>query len=295
MTRAKGRPGIRRRARKKGTGAGGVLWGSKPSIDDEDDDDEANDDDDNDISRKEGGRDKIPPPIVQECWCVITSVGRSGVEGLLDQRPELVPPLDYDKIFGNGVVWLPKYEERDSSWGMYDSDALGKNADSSSVARRGKAFAANSRQTRSPSVAARFSATSTSSPSSSSSSSPSVASLFASSSAPSTPLPFTSVLRTSPLPALLNTENRKKRGRRRSTAPSLDSSKPVERLMGPLGTDENDILDLDEDEDEENYVEVVLGKELNGFAFDARSVVDKGKTLSKAEGSSSRTSESNIK
>ncbi|KAI9362032.1 hypothetical protein DFJ73DRAFT_956822, partial [Zopfochytrium polystomum] len=61
-------------------------------------------------------RRKPPDPIVMECWCVLTSVGRSGVEGLLEQRPELVPPLDYEKIFGGDVVWLPKYEERDSTW-----------------------------------------------------------------------------------------------------------------------------------------------------------------------------------
>ncbi|KAJ1559445.1 hypothetical protein HK405_010605, partial [Cladochytrium tenue] len=61
-----------------------------------------------------------PRPVVLECWCALGSVARADVDALLDQRPELVPPLDYDRICGGPATaaagWLPKYERTDSAW-----------------------------------------------------------------------------------------------------------------------------------------------------------------------------------
>ncbi|KAI8834152.1 hypothetical protein BC829DRAFT_72788 [Chytridium lagenaria] len=54
----------------------------------------------------------IHKTVVMECGCVMASVGREECEKLLDESPEVMPTLDYDKIFGNDV-WVPPYEVDD--------------------------------------------------------------------------------------------------------------------------------------------------------------------------------------
>ncbi|KAJ3107309.1 Ca(2+)-dependent cysteine protease [Phlyctochytrium planicorne] len=51
----------------------------------------------------------IHKTVVMECGCVLASVGRAECERVLDESPEVMPTLDYDKIFGNDV-WVPPYE-----------------------------------------------------------------------------------------------------------------------------------------------------------------------------------------
>ncbi|KAJ3307205.1 hypothetical protein HDU76_004673 [Blyttiomyces sp. JEL0837] len=60
----------------------------------------------------------VEKPIIHECYCTLTSVGRADCEVLLDDYPELMPSLDYDKLFGNDV-WLPQYTPEDPwKWEM---------------------------------------------------------------------------------------------------------------------------------------------------------------------------------
>ncbi|KAJ3187234.1 hypothetical protein HK101_009430 [Irineochytrium annulatum] len=54
----------------------------------------------------------INKTIVMECGCVLASVGRGECERVLEETPDLMPSLDYDKIFGNDV-WVPPYESED--------------------------------------------------------------------------------------------------------------------------------------------------------------------------------------
>ncbi|RKO90318.1 hypothetical protein BDK51DRAFT_38282 [Blyttiomyces helicus] len=54
------------------------------------------------------GADKL----VMESGCILASIGRADAGALLEMDPELVPPLDYDKIVG-GDVWVPVYEAKD--------------------------------------------------------------------------------------------------------------------------------------------------------------------------------------
>ncbi|KAJ3104228.1 hypothetical protein HDU96_008994 [Phlyctochytrium bullatum] len=54
----------------------------------------------------------INKTVVMECGCVLASVGREECERVLDESAELMPTLDYDKIFGNDV-WVPPYEADD--------------------------------------------------------------------------------------------------------------------------------------------------------------------------------------
>ncbi|KAJ3416371.1 hypothetical protein HDV05_001939 [Chytridiales sp. JEL 0842] len=57
-------------------------------------------------------------PIVLECWCTVTSINQEKCEEILRKRveEELVPGVDYDKMFGNDV-WVPGYEAVDSFLG----------------------------------------------------------------------------------------------------------------------------------------------------------------------------------
>ncbi|KAJ3016647.1 hypothetical protein HKX48_003924 [Thoreauomyces humboldtii] len=54
------------------------------------------------------GADKL----VMESGCILSSVGRDDCGELLESSPELVPPLDYDKIVG-GDMWVPEYTTLD--------------------------------------------------------------------------------------------------------------------------------------------------------------------------------------
>ncbi|ORY53112.1 hypothetical protein BCR33DRAFT_845342 [Rhizoclosmatium globosum] len=54
----------------------------------------------------------VEKPIVHECWAVVASIGKRGVFGVLDNRVELMPTMDYDKVVGNDV-WVPRYERED--------------------------------------------------------------------------------------------------------------------------------------------------------------------------------------
>ncbi|KAJ1553219.1 hypothetical protein HK405_008589, partial [Cladochytrium tenue] len=259
------------RARRRRHGKSGRLWGGGGDEDGSEADGSDSDSDngsDGDLATR-----RPPDPIIMECWCVLASVGRTGVEGLLDQRPELVPPLDYDKIFGASVVWLPPYEERDSTWpddGSGQSPPASPRAGPSiaidpasdpstppSPATAAAQARARRARRRSPSVASSTSTTTSSrrlssahlaapfpwqllapssgSPSASSSASASTASLSTS------PQAFTSVLRTAPLPPPAYRAASLPPGpiRRRSNPP------PAALLLGPLAfpDDENDDAD----------------------------------------------------
>ncbi|KAJ3073673.1 hypothetical protein HDU98_000946 [Podochytrium sp. JEL0797] len=54
----------------------------------------------------------VSKPIVHECWCVVASVGQQECNTILDNRVELMPAMDYDKVFGNNV-WVPEYTRED--------------------------------------------------------------------------------------------------------------------------------------------------------------------------------------
>ncbi|KAJ3206013.1 hypothetical protein HDU67_008515 [Dinochytrium kinnereticum] len=54
----------------------------------------------------------INKTVVMECGCVMGSVGREECERVLEESVEIMPTLDYDKIFGNDV-WVPPYEVED--------------------------------------------------------------------------------------------------------------------------------------------------------------------------------------
>ncbi|KAJ3383067.1 hypothetical protein HDU92_004410 [Lobulomyces angularis] len=57
--------------------------------------------------------DKVPPErLAFECNIIVGCVGKRECLRLLEDYPELVPPLDYDKICGTDI-WMPKYEEED--------------------------------------------------------------------------------------------------------------------------------------------------------------------------------------
>ncbi|KAJ3110943.1 hypothetical protein HK100_002863 [Physocladia obscura] len=60
--------------------------------------------------------------IVHECWCVVASVGRRECVSLLEERADLMPTLDYDKVFGGEMVWVPAYERVDSFLGANSSN-----------------------------------------------------------------------------------------------------------------------------------------------------------------------------
>ncbi|KAI9338732.1 hypothetical protein BDR26DRAFT_403472 [Obelidium mucronatum] len=70
----------------------------------------------------------VEKAIVHECWVTIASVGKQECYSILDDRIELMPTMDYDKIFGTDT-WVPAYVKIDPFLGD-----LGGNSSSSTVA-----------------------------------------------------------------------------------------------------------------------------------------------------------------
>ncbi|KAJ3241288.1 hypothetical protein HDU81_001273 [Chytriomyces hyalinus] len=70
----------------------------------------------------------VEKPIVHECWAVVTSVGKRECEAVLENRCELMPTLDYEKVFGTGV-WVPAYEEVDPFLGEAGGSGFSSSVD----------------------------------------------------------------------------------------------------------------------------------------------------------------------
>ncbi|KAJ3011377.1 UNVERIFIED_CONTAM: hypothetical protein HDU68_001694 [Siphonaria sp. JEL0065] len=60
----------------------------------------------------------VEKPIVHECWVTVTSVGKKECNSILDNRIELMPTLDYDKVFGTDT-WVPAYTRVDPFLGDF--------------------------------------------------------------------------------------------------------------------------------------------------------------------------------
>ncbi|KAJ3332376.1 hypothetical protein HDU76_000412 [Blyttiomyces sp. JEL0837] len=128
-----------------GGGVDDRLRREHTSDNDRQSDDDTDADDDDDISEEDpeeaeerAAQELVSQPIVMECWCVLSSIGKLECEALLDQRPEVMPALDYDKIFGTDVVWVPAYEEVDGFLGKGKSGGDGEEGDGLDEERRRK-------------------------------------------------------------------------------------------------------------------------------------------------------------
>ncbi|KAJ3017276.1 UNVERIFIED_CONTAM: hypothetical protein HDU68_011769 [Siphonaria sp. JEL0065] len=54
----------------------------------------------------------VEKPIVHECWVTVASVGTKECNSILDNRIELMPTMDYDKVFETDT-WVPAYTTAD--------------------------------------------------------------------------------------------------------------------------------------------------------------------------------------